>query len=76
MRALTFLHASVGEYPYFLFVCKIPLCVAYGLLVIRSFIVMHDCGHGSFFQGFPAARRWNNACGMLFSNICCTPTDW
>lgn len=76
VRALAFLHASVGEYPYFLFVCKIPLCVAYGLLVIRSFIVMHDCGHGSFFQGFPAARRWNNACGMLFSNICCTPTDW
>lgn len=38
-------------------------------LVVRIFIVQHDCGHGSFF----ASRRANNVVGRLCSLITLTP---
>lgn len=34
----------------------IPLAVAAGALLVRAFIIFHDCGHGSFF-GKPWANR-------------------
>lgn len=42
-----------------------PLAILAGGLLVRVFIIFHDCGHGSFFQ----SRRANNllgfACGVL-----------
>jgi omega-6 fatty acid desaturase (delta-12 desaturase) len=42
--------------------------VAIGLLV-RSFIIQHDCGHGAYFP----KRKWNDALGMLCSVLTFTP---
>ena len=33
----------------------IPLAVLAGALLVRVFIIFHDCGHGSFFKS-----RWAN----------------
>ena len=31
----------------------------WGLFVLRSYMIFHDCGHGSFFQGFAGAKMCN-----------------
>ncbi len=42
-------------------------------LLIRTFILMHDCAHGSFF----ASRRLNDAVGMVTGVLTLTPfTQW
>jgi len=42
-------------------------------LLLRTFIIMHDCGHGSFFR----SRRWNDAVGFLTGLLTLTPyTQW
>src|SRR3990170_3215184 len=38
-------------------------------LLVRAFIVMHDCGHGSFFK----SRRWNDIVGFVTGVITLTP---
>lgn len=38
-------------------------------LLVRAFIVMHDCGHGSFFK----SRRWNDIVGFITGVITLTP---
>jgi acyl-lipid omega-6 desaturase (Delta-12 desaturase) len=38
-------------------------------LVVRIFVIQHDCGHGSFFR----SRRANDALGMICSIITLTP---
>jgi omega-6 fatty acid desaturase (delta-12 desaturase) len=38
-------------------------------LVVRAFIIMHDCGHGSFFS----SRRWNDIVGFITGVITLTP---
>jgi omega-6 fatty acid desaturase (delta-12 desaturase) len=38
-------------------------------LVVRIFVIQHDCGHGSFFR----SRRANDALGMICSVITLTP---
>ena len=43
-----------------------------GAICVRSFIIMHDCGHGSFFKD----KKWNTVFGFFFSSFCITPTDW
>jgi omega-6 fatty acid desaturase (delta-12 desaturase) len=45
------------------------LAVPAGLLLVRTFIVMHDCAHGSFFT----SRRANGALGWLCGVITMTP---
>jgi len=45
--------------------------IASGLLV-RMFIIQHDCGHGSFFKG----KKWNNRIGSLMSVFTWTPYDF
>jgi omega-6 fatty acid desaturase (delta-12 desaturase) len=54
------------EYPYW--VTIILYLLAAGLL-IRSFILFHDCGHGSFFS----SRRANNIIGSLIGILVFTP---
>jgi len=50
--------------------------VAWGLLVLRAYMIFHDCGHGSFFQGFPGAKTINWLTLHVSAMMCGTPTDW
>ena len=51
----------------------LALAVPTGALLIRVFIVQHDCGHGSFF----ASRRANTLVGWACSLITLTPyANW
>ena len=45
------------------------LAIPTGGLLIRTFIMMHDCGHGSFF----ASRRWNDVVGFITGVLTFTP---
>ncbi len=45
------------------------LTIPTALLLVRSFIIMHDCGHGSFF----ASRRWNDIVGFITGVMTLTP---
>ena len=47
------------------------LAIPGGGLLVRFFIVQHDCGHGSFF----ASRRWNDTVGNLMSLLTLAPYD-
>ncbi|MGE0552339.1 MAG: fatty acid desaturase [Gemmatimonadales bacterium] len=38
-------------------------------LLVRAFIFMHDCGHGSFFK----SRRWNDLVGFVTGVMTLTP---
>jgi acyl-lipid omega-6 desaturase (Delta-12 desaturase) len=38
-------------------------------LIVRAFIIMHDCGHGAFFH----SRRWNDIVGFVTGVITLTP---
>jgi len=40
--------------------------------LIRSFIIFHDCCHGSFFS----SRKWNDTFGMLIGILVFTPYDY
>lgn len=50
--------------------------ILWALLVVRSFVIFHDCGHGSFFQGFTGARTINWMTLHVSAIMCGTPTDW
>ena len=41
-------------------------------LLVRMFIIQHDCGHGSFFT----TRKWNNRIGRFMSLFTWTPYDF
>ena len=47
----------------------IPLAVLAGALLVRVFIIFHDCGHGSFF----ASRRANDLLGFMTGVLTFTP---
>jgi omega-6 fatty acid desaturase (delta-12 desaturase) len=47
----------------------LPLAVLAGGLLVRVFIIFHDCGHGSFF----ASRRANDAWGLVAGLLTFTP---
>ena len=53
-------------YPYAL---TLLLDVLAGSLMIRIFIIFHDCGHGSFFK----SQQWNDALGIFCSLFVLTP---
>jgi omega-6 fatty acid desaturase (delta-12 desaturase) len=42
-----------------------PLAVLAGGLLIRTFIIFHDCGHGSFFASHRANTFWGFVTGLL-----------
>ena len=58
------------------FLGKLALGFAWGLLVLRSYMIFHDCGHGSFYQGFRGAKPLNFLTMHLSAMLCGTPTDW
>ncbi len=43
----------------------LPLAVLGGLLLVRLFIIFHDCGHGSFFASRRANDFWGGITGLL-----------
>ncbi|HWB02754.1 MAG TPA: fatty acid desaturase [Verrucomicrobiales bacterium] len=47
----------------------VPLAILAGLLVIRAFIIFHDCGHGSFFK----SRFANDLTGFISGVVTFTP---
>jgi omega-6 fatty acid desaturase (delta-12 desaturase) len=52
---------------------SLALALPTGMLLVRVFIVQHDCGHGSFF----ASRRANQFVGRLCSLLTLTPfANW
>jgi omega-6 fatty acid desaturase (delta-12 desaturase) len=59
------IHSSLDGAPWLAIALLLP---AAGLLV-RTFIVMHDCAHGSFF----ASRRLNDAVGFATGVLTLTP---
>ncbi|MDT8322122.1 MAG: fatty acid desaturase [Xanthomonadales bacterium] len=42
-----------------------PLAVLAGALLVRIFIIFHDCGHGSYFKSKRANSFWGCVCGVL-----------
>ncbi len=47
----------------------IPLAVLAGALLVRVFIIFHDCGHGSFFK----SQRANDITGFITGVLTFTP---
>lgn len=43
----------------------VPLALLGGGLLVRTFIILHDCGHGSFFAARAANDLWGCLCGVL-----------
>lgn len=43
----------------------LPLAVLAGLFLVRTFIIFHDCGHGSFFASRTANDVWGFITGLL-----------
>jgi acyl-lipid omega-6 desaturase (Delta-12 desaturase) len=43
----------------------VPLAILAGGLLIRVFIIFHDCGHGSFFKSRRANTFWGFVSGLL-----------
>jgi omega-6 fatty acid desaturase (delta-12 desaturase) len=61
---------------YLMYICRsvswwlvLPLAVFAGLLLVRVFIIFHDCGHGSFFK----SRGANDFVGFLSGILTFTP---
>ena len=55
------------------YVVTLVLALPTGALLVRIFIIQHDCGHGSFF----ASRYANDAVGWLCSILTLTPyANW
>lgn len=48
------------------------LTIPASFLLVRIFIIQHDCGHGSF----TTSRKWNNRIGRAMSVLTWTPYDF
>lgn len=51
------------------FLMSLPFIVIGGLLITRTFIIMHDCGHGSYFKN----KKTRDLIGVITGVICTTP---
>jgi omega-6 fatty acid desaturase (delta-12 desaturase) len=47
----------------------LPLSILTAGFMVRTFIIFHDCGHGSFFK----SRKWNDAVGVITGILTFTP---
>jgi len=54
------------------YLAAIPLIILASGLLVRLFIIQHDCGHGSFFR----SRRANDMVGRCISVLTFTPYDF
>ncbi len=63
---LLFLMYLSLDYSYWI---TLALAVPAGGLLVRVFIIFHDCGHGSFFK----SRKWNDLVGSMAGLLCFTP---
>jgi omega-6 fatty acid desaturase (delta-12 desaturase) len=43
----------------------VPLAILAGGFLVRTFIIFHDCGHGSFFRSSKANHIWGAITGVL-----------
>jgi omega-6 fatty acid desaturase (delta-12 desaturase) len=43
----------------------LPVCILAGGFLMRSFIIFHDCGHGSFFKSQRLNHFWGTATGLM-----------
>jgi omega-6 fatty acid desaturase (delta-12 desaturase) len=68
LAAMAALFAAVATGTWWLYVLLVPPAA---LLVVRLFMIQHDCGHGSFF----ADRRANDWTGRVISTLTLTPYD-
>jgi omega-6 fatty acid desaturase (delta-12 desaturase) len=72
ISTLLFVALSFGSSFYFndknIFLFLLSTLIAGGF-VIKSFIIMHDCGHGTFFE----KKSTRDFIGKIFSYICFTP---
>jgi omega-6 fatty acid desaturase (delta-12 desaturase) len=78
-RAIWQLVNSVGPYAFLWYVAYLSLAWSYwitagcailaGLLLVRIFIIFHDCGHSSFFK----SRLANDVVGFITGVITLTP---
>jgi acyl-lipid omega-6 desaturase (Delta-12 desaturase) len=60
---------GVGRYGW----AALPLALPAAMLLVRLFMIQHDCGHGSFFK----SRRANEVLGRTLSVLTLTPyADW
>jgi acyl-lipid omega-6 desaturase (Delta-12 desaturase) len=62
---LVLMYTSLS-YSYWL---TLALALPTGGLLTRTFIIFHDCGHGSFFK----SQRWNNFLGAICGLLVYTP---
>lgn len=66
LAALWVAMAYCAEYSL---LAALPLAVIAGLFLVRTFIIFHDCGHGSFFRS-----RWaNDVAGVVTGLLVITP---
>lgn len=68
--ALWTLMAVLIQYDQYLF--AMPLIVPAAFMLVRLFMIQHDCGHGSFFRG----RRANDRTGRILGVLTMTPYSW
>lgn len=54
------------------YLLTLPLCLLTAGFLMRTFIIQHDCGHGSFFK----SKRWNTIVGNICSFMTLTPYDF
>ena len=64
--ALLYLSMRALEISFWL---TLPLSILTAGFMVRTFIIFHDCGHGSFFK----SRKWNDAVGVVTGILTYTP---
>ncbi len=74
VTAIPFLGLLFGMWVLFAigFWTAIVLCVPAGALLVRLFMIQHDCGHGSFFR----SRAANDWVGRVIGIFTFTPYDY
>lgn len=64
--ALFYLSMRALEISFWL---TLPLSILTAGFMVRTFIIFHDCGHGSFFK----SRKWNDVVGVITGVLTFTP---
>jgi len=65
--ALSYMLFEMGQY-----IWAVPVILFNGFLLVRLFVLQHDCGHNVFFSN----HKWNNRVGKFLSVFTLAPYDW